>query len=63
MGAQKTPIQKTYEVNTGQDFLKIQNFQVRIDNLTRLKYLQSTIKMTNTPPYMIATMLNQLQKQ
>ena len=33
MGAQKTPIQKTYEISTGQNFLNI-DFFVQTNNLT-----------------------------
>ena len=50
MGTQKTPIEKTYGVNTGQDSLNT-DFLGAIRQLDWIKYLQSTTKVTNTPRY------------
>ena len=50
MGTQKTPIEKTYGVNTGQDSLNI-DFLGAIRQLDWIKCLQSTTKVTNTPRY------------
>ena len=44
MGTQKTPLQKTYEINVGQDCLDID-------------FLGANRQVTNIPQYTTATML------
>ena len=61
MGTQKTPIQKSYIINIGQDTLDI-DFQGQIGSSTRLNYLLSMKKARNTCQYMTATMSRWPQK-
>ena len=58
MGAQKTPIQKTYEIKQGSDSLNIE-FYGQTDSLTGLKFQSLT---TNIQQHTIATTENLLLK-
>ena len=62
MGAQKAPMQKTYEINVGQGSLDI-DLQEQIDSLTGQNYIWSTIKVTNTLQYMTVTTLKWPQEK
>ena len=53
MGAQKTLIQKTYEINICTDSINIDFLEV--NNSTDLNYLVSMIKVINIPQYMTVT--------
>ena len=54
MGAQKTLIQKTYEINICTDSINIDFLEVNRQS-TDLNYLVSMIKVINIPQYMTVT--------
>ena len=56
MGTQKTPIQKTYEINVGKIPWKL-TFWGQTGNLTGQNYPLSTTKVTNTPQSTTVTTL------
>ena len=60
MGAQKTPIQKSYEINIGQDS-KTLTFWMQVDNLTGQECPQFLIKATNTQQFTTAITSKWLQ--
>ena len=54
MGAQKTPIQKTYEIQKGSDSLNVE-FLEQTGSSIGQKYLSCQTKATNIRPYTTAT--------